>query len=122
MNNLHRRSFLKTAAALGAAALVSRSLTSQVFAQTAAPSRGVLANVKGADYFAATQKAVALLGDFCDTDTLQNRIELIDDVKDRLLMELGDSENDEERKTLTDWMISLSDMKEDLKKIRRAQQ
>ena len=51
-------------------------------------------------------KAVALLGDFCDPD----------------LMELGDSENDEERKTLTDWMISLSDMKEDLKKIRRAQQ
>ena len=48
-------------------------------------------------------KAVALLGDFCDTDTLQNRIELIG-------------------KTLTDWMISLSDMKEDLKKLRRAQQ
>ena len=67
-------------------------------------------------------KPVALLGDFCDTDTLQNRIALIADVKDRLLMELGDSENDEERKTLTDWMISLSDMKEDLKKIRRAQQ
>lgn len=67
-------------------------------------------------------KAVALLSDFCDVDTLQNRIELMDDVKDRLLMELGDSENDEERKTLTDWMISLSDMKEDLKKIRRAQQ
>ena len=67
-------------------------------------------------------KAVALLGDFCDSDTLQNRIELIDDVKDRLLMELGDSENDEERKTLTDWMISLLDMKEDLKKLRRAQQ
>ena len=67
-------------------------------------------------------KAVTLLGDFCDVDTLQNRIESMDDVKDRLLMELGDSENDEERKTLTDWMISLSDMKEDLKKIRRAQQ
>ena len=67
-------------------------------------------------------KAVALLGDFCDVVTLQNRIELMDDVKDRLLMELGDSESDEERKTLTDWMISLSDMKEDLKKIRRAQQ
>lgn len=62
------------------------------------------------------------LGDFCDVDTLQNRIELMDDVKDRLLMELGDSESEEERKTLTDWMISLSDMKEDLKKIRRAQQ
>ena len=42
-------------------------------------------------------KAVALLGDFCDPDMLQNRIELIDDVKDRLLMELGDSEKDEER-------------------------
>ena len=67
-------------------------------------------------------KAVALLGDFCDVDTLQNRIELIDDVKDRLLMELGDSESEEERKTLTDWIISLSDMKEDLKKLRRAQQ
>ena len=65
---------------------------------------------------------MSLFEEFCDTDTLQNRIELIDDVKDRLLMELGDSENDEERKTLTDWMISLSDMKEDLKKIRRAQQ
>ena len=39
-----------------------------------------------------------------------------------LLMELGDSESEEERKTLTDWMISLSDMKEDLKKLRRAQQ
>ena len=48
--------------------------------------------------------------------------QLIDDVKDRLLMELGDSDSEEERKTLTDWMISLSDMKEDLKKIRRAQQ
>ena len=67
-------------------------------------------------------KAVALLGDFYDVDTLQNRIELIDDVKDRLLTELGDSESEEERKTLTDWMISLSDMKEDLKKLRRAQQ
>lgn len=67
-------------------------------------------------------KAVALLGDLCDVDTLQNRIELMDDVKDRLLMELGDSESEEERKTLTDWMISLSDIKEDLKKIRRAQQ
>ncbi len=43
-------------------------------------------------------KAVALLGDFCDVDTLQNRIELIDDVKDRLLMELGDSESEEELK------------------------
>lgn len=61
-------------------------------------------------------KAVTLLGDFCDVDTLQNRIELMDDVKDRLLMELGDSESEEERKTLTDWMISLSDMKEDLKR------
>ena len=67
-------------------------------------------------------KAVTLPGDFCDVDTLQNRIELMDDVKDRLLMELGHSESEEERKTLTDWMISLSDMKEDLKKIRRAQQ
>ena len=42
-------------------------------------------------------KAVALLGDFCDPDMLQNRIELIDDVKDRLLMELGDSESEEEK-------------------------
>ena len=67
-------------------------------------------------------KAMSLFEEFCDVDTLQNRIELIDDVKDRLLMELGDSESEEERKTLTDWMISLSDMKEDLKKIRRAQQ
>ncbi len=67
-------------------------------------------------------KAMSLFEEFCDVDTLQNRIELIDDVKDRLLMELGDSESEEERKTLTDWMISLSDMKEDLKKLRRAQQ
>ena len=67
-------------------------------------------------------KAMSLFEEFCDTDTLQNRIELIDDVKDRLLMQLGDSESEDERKTLTDWMISLSDMKEDLKKIRRAQQ
>ncbi len=65
---------------------------------------------------------MSLFEEFCDVDTLQNRIELIDDVKDRLLMELGDSESEEERKTLTDWMISLSDMKEDLKKLRRAQQ
>ena len=64
---------------------------------------------------------MSLFEEFCDVDTLQNRIELIDDVKDRLLMELGDSESEEERRTLTDWMISLSDMKEDLKKIRRAQ-
>ena len=42
-------------------------------------------------------KAVTLLGDFCDVDTLQNRIELMDDVKDRLLMELGDSESEEEK-------------------------
>ena len=66
-------------------------------------------------------KAVALLGDFCDVDTLQNRIELIDDVKDRLLMELGDSESEEERKPLTDWRISRSDRKEDVRKRRRAQ-
>ena len=64
---------------------------------------------------------MSLFEEFCDVDTLQNRIELIDDVKDRLLMELGDSESEEERRTLTDWMISLSDMKEDLKKIRSAQ-
>ena len=50
-------------------------------------------------------KAMSLFEEFCD-----------------LLMELGDSESEEERKTLTDWMISLSDMKEDLKKLRRAQQ
>ena len=53
-------------------------------------------------------KAVALLGDFCDVDTLQNRIELIDDVKDRLLMELGDSESEEEMnkdfKMFLDWL------------------
>ena len=67
-------------------------------------------------------KAMSLFEEFCDTDTLQNRIELIDDVKDRLLMQLGDSESEDERKTLTDWMISLSGMKEDLKKLRRAQQ
>ena len=42
-------------------------------------------------------KAMSLFEEFCDVDTLQNRIELIDDVKDRLLMELGDSESEEER-------------------------
>ena len=64
-------------------------------------------------------KAVALLGDFCDVDTLQNRIELMDDVKDRLLMELGDSESEEERKKVTGRKVSLSPTKEEQQKRRR---
>ena len=72
-----------------------------------------MSNVKLSD------KALALLHDFCDAEMLQNRIELIDDVKDRLLMELGESDDEDERRLLTDRMISLSELKEDLKQIRR---
>lgn len=67
--------------------------------------------------------AVAVLTDFCENDTLANRIELIEDLNDNLLDQLGQTEDGEAatRKKLTDWMIALHDMKDDLRRIRRAQ-
>lgn len=64
---------------------------------------------------------VAQLSEFCDTDTLADRIEVISDVKDNLLEQLGGTEDEKEKKKLTDWMLALHDMSEDLKKMRRAQ-
>lgn len=64
---------------------------------------------------------VAQLSEFCDTDTLTDRIEVIGEVKDHLLEQLGEADEEGEKKQLTDWMLCLHDMSEDLKKIRRAQ-
>lgn len=64
---------------------------------------------------------VSLLSEFCDTDSLTNRIELIDEVKDHLLEELGDTEDEKAKKWITDAMLSLHEMNMDLKRIRRAQ-
>lgn len=64
---------------------------------------------------------VTALTDFCDVDTLTNRIELIEEVKDHLLEELGDTEDEKTKKWITDTMLSLHDMDIDLKRIRRAQ-
>lgn len=65
---------------------------------------------------------VSTLTEFCDMDTLTDRIGLIADVKDNLLVQVGSTDDDKERKKLTDWMLCLHEMGEDLKKIRRAQQ
>lgn len=64
---------------------------------------------------------VARLSEFCDTDTLADRIEVIGEVNGHLLEQLGEADDDGEKKQLTDWMLCLHDMSEDLKKIRRAQ-
>lgn len=64
---------------------------------------------------------VATLSEFCDVDTLTNRIELVDDLKDNLLEQIGETEDEAEKKKLTDWMLCLHDMNNELKTIRRAQ-
>lgn len=66
-------------------------------------------------------KTVTALSDFCDVDMLTNRIELIEEVKDHLLEELGDTEDEKTKKWITDTMLSLHDMDMDLKRIRRIQ-
>lgn len=64
---------------------------------------------------------VAQLSEFCNTDTLTDRIEVIGEVNGHLLEQLGEADEEGEKKQLTDWMLCLHDMSEDLKKIRRAQ-
>lgn len=65
---MQRRSFLKTSAALGAAALAAQSIVSRAFAapdaSSPAPSgpRPVVASVEGPDAYASAVKAVELLG------------------------------------------------------------
>lgn len=67
------------------------------------------------------EHAVSVLSEFCDVNMLTNRIELIDAIKDDYLMELGECDDEKERKSITDKMISLQELNMDLKKIRRAQ-
>lgn len=64
---------------------------------------------------------VSALSDFCDIATLTNRIELIDEVKDHLLEELGEIEDEKAKAWITDTMLSLHDLSIDLKRIRRTQ-
>lgn len=64
---------------------------------------------------------VSRLSEFCDAGTLTDRIEVIGEVNGHLLEQLGEADDDDEKKQLTDWMLCLHDMSEDLKKIRRAQ-
>lgn len=64
---------------------------------------------------------VSILTEFCDVDTLTSRIELVDELKDHLIEELGDAEDEKRKKWITDTMICLHEMNMDLKKIRRAQ-
>ena len=59
---MHRRSFIKSAAALGAAAFASQSVLSRVLAAQGPSSRPVVSSVQGPDYFHNTLKAVDLLG------------------------------------------------------------
>lgn len=64
---------------------------------------------------------VGQLSEFCDAETLTDRIEVIQEVNGHLLEQLGEADDESEKKQLTDWMLSLHDMSEDLKKIRRTQ-
>lgn len=59
---MQRRFFLKTAVSFGAVALLSHDLLSQTPGKSVAAKKTVLAEVKGADYFADTIRSVALLG------------------------------------------------------------
>ena len=59
---MHRRSFLKSAAALGAAAFASQSVLSRALAAPGPTSLPVVSSVEGPDYFNSTLKAVDLLG------------------------------------------------------------
>ncbi|MBK8477831.1 MAG: DUF362 domain-containing protein [Opitutaceae bacterium] len=63
---MQRRSFLKTSAALGAAALASQAIVSRAFAAPDAPAatgpKPVVACVEGPDAYASAVKAVELLG------------------------------------------------------------
>jgi uncharacterized protein (DUF362 family) len=59
---MHRRTFIKSAAALGAAAFASQSLLTRALAAQGAFSRPVVSSVQGPDYFNDTLKAVDLLG------------------------------------------------------------
>ncbi len=66
--------------------------------------------------------AMAAMAAFCEDDTLENRIGLIDDLGGVLLDQLartGDGEDDK-RKRLADWMVALRDMRDDLRRIRRS--
>lgn len=60
------------------------------------------------------------LTEFCDKDNLQNYIDLLGDVADYITDE-GDDSGGEMKKKLKDWVISLHDMKQELKALRRAQ-
>lgn len=62
---------------------------------------------------------LAVLQEFCDADALQNRIELVADVSDYLIAQFGEA-GTEEKDRLYDWIVSLADLKGDLKAMRRA--
>lgn len=64
---------------------------------------------------------VSQLSEMCDADLLSMRIELIGEVIDNLIAQLGETEDEAERKRLTDWMVSLHDIGMDFKGLRRAQ-
>lgn len=66
------------------------------------------------------QAMVDRLTEFCDKDNLQNYIDLLGDVADYITDE-GDDSGGEMKKKLKDWVISLHDMKQELKALRRAQ-
>jgi uncharacterized protein (DUF362 family) len=59
---MNRRSFVKSAAALGAAAFASQSVLSRALAAQGPASRQVVSSVQGPDYYNDTLKAVDLLG------------------------------------------------------------
>jgi uncharacterized protein (DUF362 family) len=59
---MHRRTFIKSAAAIGAAAFASQSVLSRMLAAQGASSLPVVSSVQGPDYFKSTLKAVDLLG------------------------------------------------------------
>jgi uncharacterized protein (DUF362 family) len=59
---MHRRSFIKSAAALGAAAFASQSVLSRALAAQGPSALPVVSSVQGPDYFKSTLKAVDLLG------------------------------------------------------------
>lgn len=60
------------------------------------------------------------LADFLDRDVIENRTELLLEVNDYLLTQMGDAD-DAGRRQLTDWMLSLRELRNDLKQIGRTE-
>lgn len=64
----------------------------------------------------ASQTVVA---DFCDRDLLSTRVELLGEVMDYLMVQLGEADIEAERKRIVDLMLSLRDLRQDLKELGR---